>query len=164
MAAAAGRADDPVMTRRPLALALLLVASLVLAACGGSSDAASDPPSSASADAADGGAVDDAGVEAALEQAAPDGTVEVPSEDGATTIAEYSAGSSGYEPANAEELAQLLAVVGTDADGYLTDDAFVVRTAEADAAVLCLTAEGMDIETYRVIPVRPDGTGVDCAA
>ncbi|MEZ5137460.1 MAG: hypothetical protein R2711_01355 [Acidimicrobiales bacterium] len=152
------------MTRRPLALALLLAASLVLAACGRFVRLPPRPAVERLRRRGDGGAVDDADVEAALERAAPDGTVEVPSEDGATTIAEYAAGSSGYEPANAEELAQLLAVVGTDADGYLTDDAFVVRTTEADAAVLCLTAEGMDIETYRVIPVRPDGTGVDCAA
>lgn len=151
------------MTRRPFALALLLSASLALAACGGSSDRASDG-------AADGSSADataptgDTDVDEALADAAPDGEVDVPSEDGATTIADYSSGGSSYEPADPTELAQILAVVGTDADGYLTDDAIVVRTTEADIALLCGTVERLGLDAYRVVPVRPDGTGVDCAS
>jgi hypothetical protein len=140
-------------------LAAALSGTLLLGACGGSSDDASTPttaPSSASG----GGAGADA--EDALASQVPDATVEVPSADGATTIAEYAAGGSSFEPADPSELAKVLAMVGTDAEGYITDDAIVVEQSEADATLLCGTVDGLGISTYTVIPVLPDGTGVDC--
>jgi hypothetical protein len=146
---------------RPVLASALVLTSLLLAACG-SDDASS--PSPAAADAgAETSAGSDGDVVDALEAAAPEGTVEVPSDAGATTIAEYAAGSSGLEPADPEELAMILAIVGTDADGYITDDAVVVRTTVADSTLLCGSAERLDITTYQVIPVGPDGVGIACS-
>lgn len=129
--------------------ALTLAASLALGACGGADEDGTATP-----------AGDD--VDRALEAAAPTGTVEVPTADGATTIAEYAAGGSSYQPADENELVTILALIGTDADGYLTDDAVVVRTTTADATLLCGTIEQLDIAAYQVIPVGPDGAGIDC--
>ena len=164
MAAAAGWADDAAMRRRPFALTLTLAAALTLAACGGSSDDDGSTPSDPPVSGTETDGTTDGDVTEALEGALPEGTVDVPSEEGATTIAEWAAGGSSVEPADPTELTQILAMVGTDADGYFTDDAIVVRTTEADAALLCGTVEGLDIDSYQVIPVLPDGTGVDCAA
>lgn len=150
----------------PLTIAALAVGSLALGACGDSSDGPADAP--AAADAPDGGSTPDGGsasgddVTDALEAQTPSETVAVPPADGATTIADYAAGGSSYEPADPAELAQILAIVGTDADGYLTDDVVVVRTSAADATLLCKTADRLGVSTYSVIPVLPDGTGVDC--
>lgn len=167
MARGERRADDAPMRRSRLALALLAAASLSLAACGGSSDdgdATTDEATTEATDAATTDGATDDDVTEALESQVPEGTVDVPSEDGATTIADWAARGSSTEPADPEELTQIIAVVGTDADGWFTDDAIVVRTTEADAALLCGTVEGLSVDTYQVIPVLPDGTGVDCAS
>lgn len=136
--------------------------TLLLGACGGSSDDASTPTTAAPDPAESSSGEGGEGVDDALASQVPDETVEVPSADGATTIAEYAAGGSGFEPADADEVAQVLAIVGTDADGYITADAIVVTRSEADATLLCGTVDGLGISTYTVIPVLPDGTGVDC--
>jgi hypothetical protein len=146
------------LTLAPAALAL----ALLLGACGSSGSDAADPAatdatSGASSDATAGDDVTDA-----LEESVPTDTVEVPSEDGATTIADYAAGGSSYEPADPTELATVLSLIGTDADGYLTDDAIVVRAEEADASLWCATTERLGLSTYQFIPVLPDGTGVAC--
>ena len=145
-------------TRISLAV-LLLSGGLLVGACSsddsGKADGSAKPTTATAAQG-------DTDVEAALEATAPDGSVEVPSADGATTIADYSQGSSGFEPADPDELSQILALVGTDADGYITDDAVVVNASEADASLWCKTAEQLGIDTYTLIPVRPDASGVDC--
>jgi hypothetical protein len=147
--------------RSPRALIALLAvtAALVGAGCGSDGADSSPAPTTASDGSAD---LAGASVDEAIESQVPTETVEVPSEDGATTVAEYAAGGSGYEPADERELASILAIVGTQADGYLTDDAVVVRTTKADAAVWCLTFERLDLSSYTVVPVLPDGTGVAC--
>lgn len=150
--------------RSPRVLAAILAAALsgtlALGACGGSSDGASPPTSAAPAGTSSGGSGDD--VTDALEAGMPEATVEVPPADGATTIAEYAAGGSGFEPADAEELALVLSIVGTGAEGYVTEDTIVVQQSAADATLLCGTVDGLGISTYTVIPVLPGGTGVDC--
>lgn len=134
-----------------------LAALLSLGACGSGSAASDTEPAPAATETSS-----SSDVEAALESQTPTGTVEVPSADGATTIAEYSQGSSGYESPAPEELAQILAIVGTDADGYLAGDAVVVQASEADATLWCKTAEIAGYETLTLIPVLADGVGVDC--
>ena len=152
-----------VRPHRPAVLTatLLALVSLTLGACGSGGGSAGSPSGTDKAAEPSGS---DAGEDLteALEAGTPTDTVDVPSEDGATTIEAYAAGGSSYEAADPAELAQLLAIVGTDADGYLTSDTVVVRTSAADATLLCKTADGLDISTYTVIPVLPDGTGVDC--
>lgn len=165
MAGTGGCPDDPAMgTNLRTATALAIAATLVLGACSGGDDddsAAEDAPAAAAAgaDTDAGGEVD---VEAALEAQTPEGTVDVPSPDGALTIADWAAGGSTVEPADPEALVQILAIAGTDADGYITDDAVVIRTTEADATLLCATGERLPSDTYRIVPVLPDGTGVAC--
>ncbi|MBK6858285.1 MAG: hypothetical protein IPG97_17470 [Microthrixaceae bacterium] len=147
--------------RTSLILALFTVCVLALGACGDSTDRASDAPTNAK-DTSGGGSAVGEDVTEALEAQTPDATVEVPSADGATTIADYAAGGSSYEPSDPQELAQILALIGTDADGYLTDNVVVVHTTAADATLLCKTADRLAISSYTVVPVLPDGIGVDC--
>lgn len=136
---------------------------MALSACSSGTDSDSaDTTTPSAATSEQGGAEGDGDVVDALEATAPTGTVEVPSGDGATTIADYSAGSSGYEPANESELALILALIGTDADGYLTEDTVVVRTTLADSTLLCGTIEQLSVSDYTVIPVGPDGVGIAC--
>jgi len=144
-----------------LITALLSVSVLSISGCsdGGDSDGA---PSSQGQSSQNTTQESGDGVTEALEAETPTDTVDVPSADGAVPIAEYAAGGSDYEPADPQELAQILSIAGTDADGYLTADAVVIRTSAADATLLCKTADGMGISSYTVIPVLPDGTGVDC--
>lgn len=147
----------------PRLAALVLCATVALGACSSGDDDSADTTSPTSETTSEGGGAEgDGDVTDALESAAPTGTVEVPSSDGATTIAEYAAGGSSYEPANASELATILALVGTDADGYLTEDTIVVRTTVADSTLLCGTLEQLSMSDYSVIPVGPDGVGIAC--
>ena len=153
--------DMPHRRRSSLILTLVTVGSLALGACGDSSDRAADATTPAS-DTTGGGSTGGDGVTEALEAQTPAATVEVPSADGATTITDYASGASSYEPSDPQELAQILAIIGTDADGYLTDSVVVVHTTAADATLVCKTAERLAISSYTVVPVLPDGTGVDC--
>jgi hypothetical protein len=149
--------------RSALAAAVLLV-PLVLGACGGDDDGGSSggPTTAAPAE----GGSSDASLDEALADAAPDATVEVPSEDGAVSIADFRSGERYDDVASPDDLAMVFAVVtgvsGSDIDGYITDDAVVVRVDEADIAVLCGAIARVDTGSRTVIPVRPDGTGVDC--
>jgi hypothetical protein len=146
----------------PWLAALVLCATVALGACSSGDDDSADTTAPTSETTSEGGAEGDGDVTDALESAAPTGAVEVPSSDGATTIAEYAAGGSSYEPANASELATILAIIGTDADGYLTEDTVVVRTTVADSTLLCGTIEQLSVSDYSVIPVGPDGVGIAC--
>lgn len=147
---------------RTLIAVLVISAALLGAGCSsGGDDASSTPTTASSGSGASSGSAGDS-LDEALESQAPTDTVEVPSEDGATSIVDYASGGSSYEPADETELASILAVVGTQADGYLTDDAVVVRTTKADATVWCLTFERLGLDAYEFIPVLPDGTGVAC--
>ena len=151
----------PHRRRSSLILTLVTVGSLALGACGDSSDRAADATTPAS-DTTGGGSTGGDDVTEALEAQTPAATVEVPSADGATTITDYASGASSYEPSDPQELAQILAIIGTDADGYLTDSVVVVHTTAADATLVCKTVERLAISSYTVVPVLPDGTGVDC--
>jgi hypothetical protein len=150
----------------PRLAALVLCATAALGACSSGDDDSADSTSPTSEATSEGSteaeAQGDGDVTDALESAAPTGTIDVPSSDGATTIAEYAAGGSSYEPANASELATILAIIGTDADGYLTEDTVVVRTTVADSTLLCGTIEQLSVSDYSVIPVGPDGVGIAC--
>lgn len=148
---------------RTLIALLAVSAALLGAGCSSGGDDSSSDPTAAASDGGDSSS-SSAGdsLDEALESQAPTDTVDVPSEDGSTSIVDYAAGGSSYEPADEAELASILAVVGTQADGYLTDDAVVVRTTKADAAVWCLTFERLGLDAYEFIPVLPDGTGLAC--
>lgn len=151
--------------RHHLLTSLLLASTLVLGACGSSDSGADEPDTTVDAEASTGAdtrAGAGADVEDALEAQSPDGRIEVPSADGAVTIADYAAG--GIELDGAEDIAMVLSMVGTDATGYITDDTIVVERSEADATLLCGTIERLDVTAYRVVPVLPDGSGVDCEA
>jgi hypothetical protein len=166
----AGLTDDAGMLLQtrpspiPRLAALVLCATAALGACSSGDDDSADTTSPTSEATSEGGteAEGDGDVTDALESAAPTGTIEVPSSDGATTIAEYAAGGSSYEPVNASELATILAIIGTDADGYLTEDTVVVRTTVSDSTLLCGTVERLSVSDYSVIPVGPDGVGIAC--
>lgn len=149
------------MTKPQHLLAVIaLCGALVLGACSSSdSDKTSQPdPTEATGQSGSG----NADVEEALEAQTPTGTVEVPSADGALTIADWAAGGSEVEVADPAELATVIALVGTDADGYITADAIVVNTSEADATLWCEATKRSNLSTYRFIPVLPDGSGVAC--
>lgn len=150
--------------RRHHLAALTTAFALTLAACGGSDDASSSAGPATDdgpAAAAPAGAADE--LDAALAEAVPEGTVEIPSADGAVTIEEFAFGGTDIDLPDEHEITAILAFVGTDADGYIADDAVVVKTSEADAAVLCRVLATIDVERYRVVPVLPDGSGVDCS-
>lgn len=152
-------------TTRTLAAAAL-VASLLLAGCGGDdgSDEAADRTADPSAAESPAGGEPLEGVDEALEAASPDATVAVPSDEGALTIEAWASGGSTVEPTDPEELAMIMALVGTDAEGFITEDAVVVQASEADATLWCGSVARLDVSTYRLVPVLPDGTGVDCGS
>ena len=164
MSAPGGSAEDrPMRSPRTLLAIVALGAALLLGACGSGSsgtDDAATPGTEAS------GSTDttasSADVEDALESQLPDETVEVPSADGATTIADWAAGGVEIDEAEANDLASILALVGTDADGYFTDDTLVIHREAADATLLCEYAKRAGLTHFEVIPVLPDGTGVAC--
>jgi hypothetical protein len=170
MAAVGGPGDDaPMRTPRTVLAATLLLSSLLLGACGGDDDSSAGSATEApAADGSGGGAerIDGDELDQVLEDAATDATREVPSEDGSVSIADYRSGAATQELPASDEIAMvislLIGVSGGDIDGYITSDAIVVRVEEADIALLCGAADRVDLSTYTVIPVRPDGTGVDC--
>jgi hypothetical protein len=143
-------------------LTTIAALALLLAACGGGSDddagstSGSDAPAEASGgDATEEGGDDDGGDDG--------GSVEVPSPDGAITIADYMAGGSVADQADPSELQIVLGVVGTDADGYIAGtDVVVTEDADQDAQFLCIAKDTANLDTYRIIPVDAAGNAIDC--
>jgi hypothetical protein len=139
--------------------------ALLLAACGGGSD--DDATAASGGDATEQSSGSDTGSDdAGSDDSGSDdgGSVEVPSPDGAITIADFMANGGPDDVEDFSELQIALGVVGTDADGYIAGTDLVVTVdAEQDAQFLCIAADTSNLDTYRIIPVDADGNAIDCS-